>query len=261
MLFNHQGRQYHEAVSSEGNAGGSGGEHAVKTPADIQSLIDSKVSEAVTGLKAKNSELLGKLNAEKENLKRFEGIDPDAVRTILQRFSDDEEAKLIAEGKIDQVLDKRTERLRQSAEKEVKTAQEKVEKSQSMLNKYRDRVLNDAIRSAALKTSPLPSADEDILLRAKALFTLNDDGEAVAVDRDGHALLGKDGRTPLLLDEWLASLKETAPHLWPDAQGTGAGGSRKTGVHSFKRSHMTAQQKAEYIREHGQKAFLTLPKE
>lgn len=60
--------------------------------------------------------------------------------------------------------------------------------------KFSDRVLGDAIRSAALKTGALPGAADDIILRAKGVFTLNDEGEAVAVDKDGSALLGKDGK-------------------------------------------------------------------
>lgn len=95
----------------EDDGQGSGGGGTEITP-EIQKLIDDQVAAQVTGLKTKNSELLGTIKQQKDNLSRYEGIDPDAVRGILQRFSDDEEAKLIAAGKIDEVLDKRTERLR-----------------------------------------------------------------------------------------------------------------------------------------------------
>jgi hypothetical protein len=50
------------------------------------------------------------------------------VKTILQRFSDDEEAQLIAAGKIDEVLDKRTERLRADVDKQIKAANERAER-------------------------------------------------------------------------------------------------------------------------------------
>lgn len=68
----------------------------------------------------------------------------------------------------------------------------------------------DAIRSAALKAGALPEASDDLILRAKGTFQLNDEGEAVAVDANGDVLFGKDGKTPLTPVEWAESLKETA---------------------------------------------------
>ncbi|MHA3501059.1 hypothetical protein ACX1H6_21380 [Yersinia enterocolitica] len=257
MLFRNIERKYY-AEASEGGEGG-GGPAANITP-EIQALIDARVNESVTGLKTKNSELLGKLKEQGENLKRYDGIDPDAVKTILQRFSDDEEAKLIAAGKIDEVLDKRTERLRADVDKKLKVANDRAEKAESFSKKFSDRVLGDAIRSAALKTGALPGAADDIILRAKGVFTLNDEGEAIAVDKEGSALLGKDGKTPLTPHEWAESLKDIAPHLWPQAEGTNAGGHKQNGG-ALKRSAMTAAQKAEFIRANGQQAFLKLPKE
>jgi hypothetical protein len=65
---------------------------------------------------------------------------------------------------------------------------------------------------------------DDIVLRAGSVWRLNDDGEPVAVNGD-EVILGKDGKTPLSPMEWAESLRETAPHLWPKAQGTNAPGS------------------------------------
>lgn len=138
MLFRNIARKYY-AEAGEGGEGGGGAAAAI-TP-EIQALIDARVNESVTGLKTKNSELLGKLKEQGENLKRYDGIDPDAVKTILQRFSDDEEAKLIAAGKIDEVLDKRTERLRADVDKKLKVANERAEKAENFSKKFSDRVL------------------------------------------------------------------------------------------------------------------------
>ena len=109
MLIRNMLLKYY-APESGGEGSGGGG---IEITPEIQKLIDERVTSEVTGLKSKNSELLGTIKQQKENLSRFDGIDPDAVRGILQRFSDDEEAKLIAAGKIDEVLDKRTERMRE----------------------------------------------------------------------------------------------------------------------------------------------------
>lgn len=212
------------AVDDEG--GGGGGGNAI-TP-EVQAIIDSKVNEAVTGLKTKNSELLGKLKDAGENLKRFDGIDPDAVRAILSKFASDEEAGLIAKGDIDTVLKKRTERMQADYDKKLNAEAEAKARAEAKAAKLANRTLAGALRDAAIKTGALPEALEDIVLRAGSTWTLNDDGEAVAMNGD-EVILGKDGKTPLTPMEWAESLRETAPHLWPKAQGTNAPGSNAGG--------------------------------
>lgn len=259
MLIRNMFIKYYTAAGQEEGGGGGGGQPEI-TP-EMQKLIDERVASEVTGLKNKNSELLGTIKQQKDNLSRFEGIDPDAVRGIIQRFSDDEEAKLIAAGKVDEVLDKRTERMRADVDKQIKAANERADKAEAFSSKFRDRVLGDAIRGAAAKAGALAEASDDLILRAKGAFQLNDEGEAVAVDANGDVLFGKDGKTPLTPLEWAESLKETAPHLFPRAEGTGAGGHKQGGGGgSLKRSEMTSTDKAAYIRKHGQQAFLQLPK-
>lgn len=157
MLIRNMLLKYY-APEDDGQGGGGGGTEI--TP-EIQKLIDDQVAAQVSGLKTKNSELLGTIKQQKDNLSRFDGIDPDAVRGILQRFSDDEEAKLIAAGKIDEVLDKRTERLRADVDKQIKAANERADKAEAFSGKFRDRVLGDAIRSAASKAGALAEASDD----------------------------------------------------------------------------------------------------
>ena len=219
MFKRHKHILQNEAEGGEGGKG-TGGGGATITP-EIQALIDQQVA----GLKAKNSELLGKVKDASEQLKRFEGIDPDAVTAMLKRFADDEEAGLIKAGKVDEVLSKRTERLRGDFEKKLTQEAERAKKAEAKAAKLADRTLAGSLRDAAMKTGALPEAMEDIVLRARGLWTLNDDGEAVAVDADGEVILGKDGKSPLTPLEWAESLREAAPHLWPRAQGAGAQGS------------------------------------
>ncbi|MEQ5572543.1 hypothetical protein ABN306_06915 [Providencia huaxiensis] len=254
MLFMNIERKYYSQAGGEDKGGGAGGVPEI-TP-EIQTLIDQQVS----GLKAKNTELLGKIKEQGDNLKRFDGIDPDTVKGMLKRFENDEEAKLIADGKIDELINKRTERMRGDTDKQLKEANIRVEKAEAFANKFRARVLGDEIRSAAGKVGALSSAQEDLILRAKGIFQINDEGQAVAVDEDGNPIMGKDGRTPLSPVEWVESLKENAPHLFPAASGTDAGKHKQGGAH-LKRSQMSASEKAEYIRRYGRDTYLRLPKE
>lgn len=256
MLLPKINRKFYSQAEEGGEAGGGGS----SISPEIQAMIDKVSDEKTLGLKNKNSELLGKLKDTTEKLKQFEGIDPDAVKAILQRFSDDEEAKLISAGKIDEVLSKRTERYRNGFDKKLKAEQEKAESAQKKAEKYSSIVLSNKMTSAALKAGALPEALEDISLRAKGMFVLSDDGEAVAVGQDGEPLLGKDGKTPLTPQEWVESLKDNAPHLFPKAEGTGGGG-HKSGGSNLVRSKMTSLEKHNYIQKYGQQAYLKLPKE
>ncbi|MCE0853807.1 hypothetical protein LU689_28275 [Pseudomonas asiatica] len=190
----------------------------------VQEYVDNEVA----GLKSKNAALLGSnktIKTELEKLKgQFDGLDIEAVKGLLAKAGQDEETKLIAEGKLDEVISRRTERLRTDLDKQVKAANERAEKAEAFAAKYSDKVLADSIRAAAIKAGALPEAAEDIILRARGTFKLSEDGEPVATDRAGEVVYGKDGKTPLSPLEWAESLRETASHLWPRAQGAGQTG-------------------------------------
>lgn len=207
------------AQAAEGGEAGSG-------PADpaIQAQIDAAVTAAVhaatTGLASKNRELLGSLKASKESLAAFEGIDPQAVRTILANFASTEEASLIAAGKVDEVLAKRTERMKAGFESETQKERAAREAAEARASKFSKRVFENGIRAAASEAGLHQYAVEDALYRAAATFALDDDGNPAAAD----GVYGKDGK-PLTLKEWFADQKEKAPHWFP-AQPGGSGASQ-----------------------------------
>lgn len=252
MLFN---RNHVFMQEQEDDAGGGGGGQGPEFTPEQQAAIDKMFEERASGLKAKNTELLGKLKTTSEQLKSFEGIDPNAVRTILQRFSDDEEAQLIASGKIDEVLNKRTERMKDSYTRELTAAQEDAKRHQSRTEKFASRVLKGEVIGAATEAGVHKFAMEDAMLAASGDFDLDDDGNPVA--KEGR--FGKDGK-PLTLKEWFAEKKDTKPHWFPaTANGGGSGqpgGDIRPGT---PRSKMTAKQKGEYITKHGKDAYLALP--
>lgn len=223
-FFRKHGYRLMNQQTAEGGEGG-GGQPSKTDTVDVQAQIEA----AVAGLKAKNSELLGKLKERDEAIKRFDGIDPDAVRGILQRFSDDEEAKLIAGGKIDEVLNRRTDRMKQDYDKQFQAKDAELQRYLHANQKLAQRALSDAVAKAAVKAGALPTALDDIVLRAQhSGWTVNEDGEVIA--RKGEEVLfGKDGKTPLTAEEWAESLREAAPHLFQQPQGTGAPGSRGGG--------------------------------
>jgi len=163
----------------------------------------------------------------KELEARFAGIDPDKVREMMARFEGDEEGKLIAAGKIDEVVARRTEKLSKALQKQVDEAVVKEKAANDRAAKFSQRVLDNHIRAAAAKAGLHAHAIEDALFRARAMFSLNDAGDAVQLGADGHPVLGKDGKTSFTPGEWLESMKEVAPHWFPaGGSGGGAGGDK-----------------------------------
>lgn len=123
---------------------------------EVQKFLDGEVS----GLKSKNTELIGSNKAIKTELDKlkgqFDGLDIEAVKDLLAKAGQDEETKLIAEGKLDEVISRRTERLRTDLDKQVKAANERADKAEAFAAKYSDKVLADSIRAAAIKAGALP---------------------------------------------------------------------------------------------------------
>jgi hypothetical protein len=63
---------------------------------------------------------------------------------------------------------------------------------------------------------------QDLVLRARATWSEDDDGTLVARDEKGDLITGKDGA--ITMNEWVESLKESSPHLFPRSKGAGLGG-------------------------------------
>lgn len=225
-----------------------------------KTYTQAEVDELVAGLKNKNGELLGsqkQLKADlatmQEQLKRFDGIDPEAVHNILKRFSDDEEAKLIAEGKIDEVLNRRTERMQGAHQKQVKDLQAQLEAANKRAEQFTGRVLSDAVRAAGLDAGIHKSAVADAIFRAQGAFVVDENGELAAREN----ALDKQGK-PLTLKAWFDDMRDSAPHWFPAPQGGGL--SADSGTGAKKRGGMTAQEIKAYIDRHGMQAYLKLPK-
>lgn len=217
-----------------------------------QEALDSEVG----GLKEKRDELLKAQRTLKDQLKQYDGIDAERARKLEAQLAENEEAQLIADGKLDEVLNKRTERMREEYDRKLAEAQNTAESSKAFAQKFRGRVMSDEIRAAAGKVELVDSAVEDAVHRAAALFEVNDEGEVVPKEEAG---LDADGK-PLTPEAWLESMREKAPHWFPVPQGGGARGNGSGKATSKKRSEMSAEEKHAFIQKHGQQEYLRLPK-
>lgn len=166
----------------------------------------------------------------KDMQEKYEGIDPEQVKSLMAKFNSKEEAELIAAGKMDQVIELRTEKQRVAQQKLIDAANAHAKAADERAAKFSQRVLDNHIRAAAAKAGLHAHAIEDALFRARVMFSLNESGDAVQLGADGHPVLGKDGKTAFSPAEWLESMKETAPHWFPaGASGGGAGNDKGAG--------------------------------
>lgn len=202
-----------------GNDDGGGGGN---TP-DISALVAAEVEKQVSGLKAKNQELIDMNKAIKDQLKQFDGIDPVKTKELFARVDNDAEAKLISEGKISEVINARTEKLTADYNKRIEDAKASVEAANKRAQAFEGRVLDDSIRAAAAAVGVHPQAIDDALFRGRSMFKLGEDGKAFQPGADGSPVLGKDGKTVFTPQEWLEGMKTAAPHWFPN--GSSGGGS------------------------------------
>jgi hypothetical protein len=181
----------------------------------------------VTGLKTalaseREASKLAKA-AEKAALANLDGVDLEQYRSIMAKFDGDEELKLMAEGKTDEVWNKRKEKSDVEWQRKLDA---------ELTHVQAEREINAVLKQRALQGElSLSFADtfhefgkRDAIRVAGDLFSLNDDGKAVMVDGDGNIVIGKDGSTPFSPAEWANSddTRKANPH-WFNASGGGSG--------------------------------------
>src|SRR5512137_2545147 len=154
-----------------------------------------------------------------EQKKRFEGIDPDEVRKLSEEKRQLEETQQLKLGEVEKVLENR-----------LKTARADWDKQFSAVAAERDALngrltaiqIDQGVITVATKKGLRPTAIPDITARARNVFRL-EKGVPTAFESDGKTVrVGKDGITPMNLEEWVDLQVAEAPHLFESNAGGGA---------------------------------------
>ena len=191
-------------------------------PAELKSFYIER--DGVWLLDSERNEELRQTNItvmkERDELKRrFEGIDPDAVRQLAAEKARLEDEQRLKDGKFQEVLDARLK-----AEREKVFAPVVAERD-ALHGRLAAIQIDQAVVSEATKRGLRPTALTDITARARQTFKLVN-GVPQAFEADGQtARMGKDGVTPMTLAEWVDALVSDAPHLFEANAGSGAAGS------------------------------------
>jgi hypothetical protein len=154
----------------------------------------------------------------------FDGIDPVKARELAVQAAKIREGELIAAGKVDELLSERTNAMRQEYDAKLQAEQAARAATSRQLDAY---LIDGGIQAAALKAGVKPSAMEDVLLRGRQVFRV-EEGKVVAKAGDKE-IFGKSGEA-LTFGEWLVDLQKPAAHLFEPSQGTGAQGSQSGGA-------------------------------
>lgn len=227
-----------QSLWDENNTGengiGSGGSDVSKLQSEIESLNEEKQRILAHQQKLLDETKQAKehLKQAKEQLKQFDGLDAEKIKTMMKAFDSSEEARLLAEGKFDDVINKRLERVNLDYNQKIENLSKQVDSEKEIADKYRSRydskMIEISVRSAAEKAGVIPSAIDDVISRSTGIFSIGDGDEIEARDKNGN--LRTVGNKPLTPDLFVADLKEKAPHFWPSSQGTGAQGKSQFGV-------------------------------
>lgn len=221
--------QWHnvEGVDGEGGGGGgtgSGASEDVFTKEDIEAAVN-KAIEPYLGLQTKNEELMNDLKKSQKHLKQFEGVDIDKLRALQHQVENDEILRLMSEGKSSEAIEKATEKMQVTHQAELQKLQEALEstqtEAQSNAQLVQSLLVDGGAKQAFIEAGGVKTAQEDVASRAREIWQV-ENGEPVARDGNGNIIQGKEG--PLTMSEWVAALKETAPHLFPPSEGGGMGG-------------------------------------
>lgn len=188
---------------------------------DVDGAVDkTKLDEFRTNNIALSNQLA-------EQKKRFEGIDPDEVKKLTEDKRKLEEAQQLKGGEAEKVVEGR-----------LKTAKTEWDKQFNAVTAERDTLnarltaiqIDQGVITVATKKGLRPTAIPDITARARAVFRLVD-GAPRAYEADGQTVrVGKDGITPMTLDEWVDQQVADAPHLFESNSGGGAASNGSGGA-------------------------------
>ena len=165
---------------------------------------------------------------------RFDGIDPDEVRRLAE---EKRKLELQAQGhkpeEIDKLVTERLKGLKADWDKQFAAVTGERDALTTRLTAIQ---IDQGVITVATKRGLRPTAIPDITSRARTVFKLVN-GAPQAFEADGKTVrYGRDGITPMTLEEWVDAQVSDAPHLFESNAGGGAAGNGAGGIAGSQRS-------------------------
>lgn len=160
------------------------------------------------------------LARERDELRqRYDGIDPAEVRQLAEEKRKLEEARQLQAGELDRVVENRIKGMKADWERQVTglTAER-----DALTGRLTAIQIDQGVVTVATKRGLRPTAMPDITARARQVFRLVN-GVPTAFEGDGKTVrYGRDGITPMTMEEWADLQVAEAPHLFEANAGGGA---------------------------------------
>lgn len=189
--------------------------------------------EKVAEFRNNNIELTNQMKALEA---KMAGLDIEKLNTVFQTVqnmaqseSDKEMTSALEQGPdaVNALIERRAasviEAMKSDFDTRYATVDANAQKYRSQLEEA--KITSELSRLAAEK-GVRPTAIDDVLLRGKQVFKLNNEGEVVAMKGD-EVVFNKDNK-PLSIGEYMDSLATSAPHLFEQSTGGGAANSTKS---------------------------------
>lgn len=199
---------------------------------EIKDSFKLELDEQVSGLKSKTKELLDEKKQLQKKVEKFDSYDFDKAKEAMDFLENNKDAQLIKDGKVEELIEKKTSALLSDHEAAVGELQSvlKEEKSRAILYEglYKTKTVEDQLRASAITAKVRPEAITDILLHGRNIFSLADDESLEARDVEGKLKKTEDDKV-LTPTNWIEGLKKSSPHYWPPSEGVGAHGGGSAG--------------------------------
>lgn len=164
-----------------------------------------------------------------DQIKLFDGIDPDKVKEAEKKLLELQDQQLLDEGKMEELLEVRTERMKKDFDNKyvaLEEANTKLEERASTSESQLHIKMVDAKIAAAINDvgTVRKGAMPDILARAGKIWKLNGELDLVAMKED-QVIIGTDGKSNLTPKEYATQLLQDAPFFFEGSSGGNSGGN------------------------------------
>jgi hypothetical protein len=184
--------------------------------ADIEGVTDKAKADE---LRNHNIELRKQIEVDKA---RFDGIDPEEIKQLKAEKQRLEEERQLKAGEVDKVVENRVRTLKSDWDKQLSAV---TGERDSLNGRLTTIQIDQGVLTAATKRGLRPTAIPDITARARTVFKLVN-GAPRAFEADGQTVrYGRDGVSPMTLEEWVDTQVADAPHLFESNAGGGAAGT------------------------------------
>lgn len=158
-----------------------------------------------------------------ETIDKYKDIDPEKARQAQEELQKLNDKKLLDEGKVEELLKARTERMKADYETKIAAFNAKIGGLEKQVSASEGRLsevlIDNALRTAAVKAKVRPAAVDDVILRGQRIWGLKN-GAPIPMKGD-QVLYGKDPNQAMTMDEWIGGLATEAPHLFEPSSGGG----------------------------------------